>query len=420
MFVFEDLPNEIFFLILQYLDMYHTYQAFFNINKRFHHLLSKANMEVNTSITMSKFNFQHFYNDMIIPNTNRITVLRISDPFIAAIFITPSHLISSFICLKKLVLDNISINSFDEIVNNSSVVFPELNTLIVYPDDGSILLHFLYRTLASLKLKYFKVEYETKILRTPIYYHLDKNVICTIEHLVLNIYFPYNAFYDVVHRIHKLRSLSIDLLNDSEYPNEQYINYNLPSFENLKRVCLKLQKIRFNKFEDIVRKCFKFVEVLFISIEDDEEYLYAERWEKLISSHMQNLRIFDIYHNGVQLQNQLDYDELIHAFTSSFWIEKHWFFTHQHDCSQSFNIKDFHSTQPYRRKSYEFHWQSNKEIGSFQGTNFNSVEHVFINGSLPKTNCVNYFPNVNQLTINHCPKIDESSQVEHYGDLIRS
>ncbi|CAM4979593.1 unnamed protein product, partial [Rotaria socialis] len=319
-------------------------------------------MEVNTSITMSKFNFQHFYNDMIIPNTNRITVLRISDPFIAAIFITPSHLISSFICLKKLVLDNISINSFDEIVNNSSVVFPELNTLIVYPDDGSILLHFLYRTLASLKLKYFKVEYETKILRTPIYYHLDKNVICTIEHLVLNIYFPYNAFYDVVHRIHKLRSLSIDLLNDSEYPNEQYINYNLPSFENLKR----------------------------------------------------NLRIFDIYHNGVQLQNQLDYDELIHAFTSSFWIEKHWFFTHQHDCSQSFNIKDFHSTQPYRRKSYEFHWQSNKEIGSFQGTNFNSVEHVFINGSLPKTNCVNYFPNVNQLTINHCPKIDESSQVEHY------
>ncbi|CAF4517477.1 unnamed protein product [Rotaria socialis] len=399
MFVFEDLPNEIFFLILQYLDMYHTYQAFFNINKRFHHLLSKANMEVNTSITMSKFNFQHFYNDMIIPNTNRITVLRISDPFIAAIFITPSHLISSFICLKKLVLDNISINSFDEIVNNSSVVFPELNTLIVYPND---------------------VEYETKILRTPIYYHLDKNVISTIEHLVLNIYFPYNAFYDVVHRIHKLRSLSIDLLNDSEYPNEQYINYNLPSFENLKRVCLKLQKIRFNKFEDIVRKCFKFVEVLFISIEDDEEYLYAERWEKLISSHMQNLRIFDIYHNGVQLQNQLDYDELIHAFTSSFWIEKHWFFTHQHDCSQSFNIKDFHSTQPYRRKSYEFHWQSNKEIGSFQGTNFNSVEHVFINGSLPKTNCVNYFPNVNQLTINHCPKIDESSQVEHYGDLIRS
>ncbi|CAF2041947.1 unnamed protein product, partial [Rotaria magnacalcarata] len=312
-------------------------------------------MEVNTSITMSKFNFQHFYNDMIIPNTNRITVLRISDPFIAAIFITPSHLISSFICLKKLVLDNISINSFDEIVNNSSVVFPELNTLIVYPNDGSILLHFLYRTLASLKLKYFKVEYETKILRTPIYYHLDKNVICTIEHLVLNIYFPYNAFYDVVHRIHKLRSLSIDLLNDSEYPNEQYINYNLPSFENLKRVCLN-----------------------FISIEDDEEYLYAERWEKLISSHMQNLRVFDIYHNGVQLQNQLDYDELIHAFTSSFWIEKHWFFTHQHDCSQSFNIKDFHSTQPYRRKNYEFHWQSNKEIRPFQETNFNSVEHVLI------------------------------------------
>ncbi len=138
---------------------------------------------------------------------------------------------------------------------------------------------------------------------------------------------------------------------DSNYPNVPSFNLNLPSFENLKRICLKLQKIGFNKFEDIVRKYFKFVEVLFIPIEHDEEYLYAERWEKLISSHMQNLRIFDIYPNGVQLQNQLDYDELIHAFTSSFWIEKHWFFTHQHDCFQSFNIKDFHSTHPYRYKN---------------------------------------------------------------------
>ncbi|CAF3031060.1 unnamed protein product, partial [Rotaria sp. Silwood2] len=127
-------------------------------------------------------------------------------------------------------------------------------------------------------------------------------------------------------------------------------------------ICPKLQKISFNKFENIVRKCLKFVEVLFVSIEDDEEYLYAERWEKLISSHMQNLRIFDIYHNDVQLRNQLDYDELIHPFTSSFCIEKHWFFTHQHDGFQSFNIKDFHSTHPYRYTN--INWMSFLVIGS--------------------------------------------------------
>ncbi|CAF3955467.1 unnamed protein product, partial [Rotaria sp. Silwood1] len=171
-------------------------------------------------------------------------------------------------------------------------------------------------------------EYEIKTLYAPIYRHFDKNVISTIEHLVINIYFSYDTFYDIVCRMHKLRSLSIDLLTDSDYSNVSSFNLNLSSFENLKRICLKLQKIGFNKFEDIVRKCFKFVEVLFISIEDDEEYLYAEPWEKLISSHVQNLCIFDIYHNDVQLQNQLDYDELIHAFTSSFWIEKHWFFIH--------------------------------------------------------------------------------------------
>ncbi|CAF1062904.1 unnamed protein product [Rotaria sp. Silwood1] len=198
----------------------------------------------------------------------------------------------------------------------------------VYANDNGILLFFLYKTFHLLKLKYFKVEYEIKTLYAPIYRHFDKNVISTIEHLVINIYFSYDTFYDIVCRMHKLRSLSIDLLTDSDYSNVSSFNLNLPSFENLKRICLKLQKIGFNKFEDVVRKCFKFIEVLFISIEDDEEYLYAQRWEKLISSHMQNLCIFDIYHNGVQLQNQLDYDELIYAFTSSFWIEKHWFFTH--------------------------------------------------------------------------------------------
>ncbi|CAF3430514.1 unnamed protein product, partial [Rotaria sp. Silwood2] len=167
-YVFEDFPNEIIFEIFQYLNIYYIYKAFYNINKKFQHLLFNSNipLKVDAKITISKFNFQHFYNDMIIPNTNRITVL---------------------------------------------------------------------------------LEYEIKILQTPIYYHLDKNLISTIEHLVINIYFPYDTFYDVVCRMHKLRSLSIDLLTDSDYPNVPSFNLNPSSFENLKRVCLKLQKIRFNK-----------------------------------------------------------------------------------------------------------------------------------------------------------------------------
>ncbi|CAF4113659.1 unnamed protein product [Rotaria sp. Silwood1] len=150
-YVFEDFPNEIIFEIFEYLDIYYIYKAFYNINKKFQHLLFNSNisLKIDTTITISKFNFQHFYNNMIIPNTNHITVLRISDPFIADMFITPSHLISSFICLKRLVLDNISFKSFDEIIENSNVVFLELNTLIIYANDNGILLffyikHFIY------------------------------------------------------------------------------------------------------------------------------------------------------------------------------------------------------------------------------------------------------------------------------------
>ncbi len=45
------------------------------------------------------------------------------------------------------------------------------DTEIVTVDLG-----FLYKTFHLLKLKYFKIQYKIKILQTPIYYDLDKNL----------------------------------------------------------------------------------------------------------------------------------------------------------------------------------------------------------------------------------------------------
>ncbi|CAF0725458.1 unnamed protein product [Adineta steineri] len=111
----------------------------------------------------------------------------------------------------------------------------------------------------------------------PVYYYFHSNLISSIENLVINTYFSIETFYDVLGVMDKFRSLSIDLLTDSNDWYEPRSSLNLPSFKNLRKICIKLKKIDFNKFQNIVKNVFKFIEILFISIDDnDEEYLYTE------------------------------------------------------------------------------------------------------------------------------------------------
>ena len=56
--VLEDLANEIIYEIFDYLDIYHVYQGFSNLNKRFRNLLEDSNLPIQINIsTMTKSNF---------------------------------------------------------------------------------------------------------------------------------------------------------------------------------------------------------------------------------------------------------------------------------------------------------------------------------------------------------------------------
>jgi hypothetical protein len=141
-----------------------------------------------------------------------------------------------------------------------------------------------------------------------------------IERVIINAYVPYGSFYTLISNFPELRSLTIDFLIDSRCWNIQ--SYNIGSMKNFKNVYLKLDGIGFNRFEEIAQNCFQFIEVLFLIIEDDISYLFAQRWEQLISSNMHNLRVFDMHLNNIPPQNRSQYNRFISQCTSSFWIEK--------------------------------------------------------------------------------------------------
>jgi hypothetical protein len=113
----------------------------------------------------------------------------------------------------------------------------------------------------------------------------------------------------------------------------------------------------FNDFELLVIDLFRQVQVLRIEIHSfhfsatNMGYLNADRWEQLISTHMINLRIFDL-----QLEYDLCNDNTgrqaceteVSKFNSLFWIKHQWFFQHQCYKNRNFNTNIFYSPNPYR------------------------------------------------------------------------
>jgi hypothetical protein len=144
----------------------------------------------------------------------------------------------------------------------------------------------------------------------------------------------------------QLRYLSIDCLVESDCEDIELCPIRL--LTGLKYVSLKLNLISFDQLGYLALCFFRFVNVLRISTSIDPAYLDAEQWEELILDCMPNLRIFDINHEGGAEGTESTYHGLIDQFTSSFWIERQWFFTHQHQGEERFDGGIFYSTNPYR------------------------------------------------------------------------
>jgi hypothetical protein len=346
----ENLPNEILYEIFEYLDIYHVYDGFFNLNKRFKNLSINSTLPIQINIsTMTKTNFQRYYKKIILPNRHRINILRLSNPFTVDAVFSPSRFITQFVQLETLILDNINNKSFNNI-SDYFIFLPKLHSLTIHFAEYIECPSIPFGRIFSIsKLKYCKITYQTKDQYQiwPIYF--SKYDRSPIEYLVINTRFPFESFADLLSCLPRLRHLSINCLVNSGYMETDMDKEVRPIvLKRLKSVSLKLDWISFNRLEDFIKNCFNRIEVLRLTTTYDSEYINAKRWEQLISSYMPNLRVYDVNHPGYGGDNQLTFHDLINQYNSSFWIDKQWFFTHQHDWHEHLNSGIFHSTDPYR------------------------------------------------------------------------
>ncbi|CAF1287375.1 unnamed protein product [Rotaria sp. Silwood1] len=399
----EDLANEILYEILDYLDTYDVYKAFCHLNQRFKNLLLSSNVpkKINISI-MSRSKFEDYSINILLSNRQRIQLLRLTNPFIVDAIFSPPNIISEFIRLETLILENIQSNHLDDIFYclKSLPNFHSLIFQLAYPID--YLTDIFSNILPLPKLKYCKITYyDIRIRKAPLYIDLTEFDRSPIEHLIINGYFPFELLNYLLCCLPRLCHLSINCLHINDN-RDMEIQLPLIELKYLEYVSLKLNGTTpFNQFENLAKRFFRHVKSLRLTTYFEKAYLNAQRWESLILSYMPNLHIFDITHRDFA-QIDLSCHDVMHQFNSSFWIEREWFFTHQHVWGSSEKDRIFYSTNPYQRQDHLLCVEcDNRNFQNIKEININSVTHLSIYNEEAIYNSINYFPNVIQLSIDY-------------------
>jgi hypothetical protein len=213
----------------------------------------------------------------------------------------------------------------------------------------------IYKNIFDIpRLKYCQLLIETRngsySLPTP----TNKNKFSSIEHLLINNEVWLHQLDSLLLYVPQLRRLSLGKFSTYGPLQRRIKSVRLNDLTN---VSLKLNSINIVNFETLTKDLFRQVETLRITIYANDgngfgkQYLNGNRWERLISTLLPNLRIFDFqqYYPAVDHSKYQEVcDTLVNNFNSLFWIKRQWFFEFRYCQRQDNNTIIFYSTDPYR------------------------------------------------------------------------
>ncbi|CAF0992340.1 unnamed protein product [Adineta steineri] len=402
----EDLSNELFYEIFEYLIDHHAFQAFYDLNYRFQKLVLNSNSTIKINISsISKSQFHHYLTDRIKPCTSRIELFRLSNPCIdPCSLLLP--IITKLTQLTTLILNNIEANFIEPIVNQLSSL-PVLSSLTIVSISNIITKNNLYSKLFQLpKLKYCQIDIE--LLDIPKKFTIATNEFSTIEWLIINHRISIDKLLILLTYVPQLRRLSIDQLVQSEFDQLSKTSTNLNYLTNVSLKFAFHFNVPFQQFEILVENYFHQVQVLNIKTQsvhldlDTGKYLNANRWEQLISTSMLNLRIFNFqqsYRGFRSNEERQAFDYFINKFNSKFWIEHQWFFDyHYHETKRS-TTAVFYSRNPYRKKDYVLYDELIDNIYlTCHDINEDPIHHICLHTTDIIKQCYDKFPNATELT----------------------
>jgi hypothetical protein len=318
----ENLSNEIFYEIFDYLDGYDIYKSFSNLNIRLDNLLvnSSFHMKIDCSSTTT---IDRHYEQFIRSNKHNIISFYFDDQVVIDKFIALFPIDLLFTGLQSVALQQIlSSQLFLFLFYFKSL--SHLSSLSICLDNYHGNVGPIYQIIFRLSLKYLKLEildYEELVVTLPI---ATPDRYSSIKYLAIGHVCSLNKLTNILSYTPQLCHLYCDFIVKSDDNIDFEVLLKLTNLVHLKLI---LYGICFNEFESFLVKLCSQLQLLSVRIEYSEKsFLDADRWEYLILQHMTHLKKFIFcYTDTINKDLQISpWHSLINRFTTLFWINRKW------------------------------------------------------------------------------------------------
>ncbi|UJR32653.1 hypothetical protein I4U23_020113 [Adineta vaga] len=341
----ENLSNELFYEIFNYLDCYDIYNAFYNLNYHFQQLLTCSSLLFKIKVnSISDDIYTDNYKQFILFHKHQMLSLNVFLSSTYEHFFELFPVDKSFNHLECIILNDIKSIKTHSLLTDLTCL-PRLFSLSINLNYQNKELTDFYKLIFALPhLKYLKCSARSVnvSLSLPM---ASEQQLSTIEYF--NIDHPYTS-----HELSTLLSYTprLQKLKLTHSDDNNSINSHIPTIElfNLTTLTLNKPSIEFDELEIFIKslKCL-LKSFHFETYSEDTTYLNANRWEYLISKYLPGLEnlYFEYKEDSEPLDNSIHLDDF-NQFNSSFWTERQWIF------ETTIDIYDTrHSIRPYKKQS---------------------------------------------------------------------
>ena len=271
---------------------------------------------------LSKGQFQHRYEHIILPNRSRVRSLKIPYEFLYPLSL------DLFPSLESLSLDRVRSERVPRILDHLAVL-PRFSSLSIGFFDFLHDENAIYRAIFRCpKLKFCRLIFSTGGERLPL--PLAEAPCPALECLIINGRCRLEQLVRILSYTPSLRYL---FCGDLHHPDGSELE--LPfAASSLKTIDLIVVKIGIETLSLFLSRISSQVETLRVSGSRGDRFFQANQWQQLISISMPRLRTFDLHYIAcIYEHDDADDDHrqvLIDQFSSAFWLEHQWLFDCQY------------------------------------------------------------------------------------------
>ncbi|CAF4365997.1 unnamed protein product [Rotaria sp. Silwood2] len=323
----EQLSNEMFYEIFDYLLCQDIYKAFSNLNNRFENLLFNSSYLLTIRFSSeSESIFDDRYKHLIDSNKYQIISLHSDNQSLINKFNILYTIDLSFNHLQSIILHEIATFQLMKLLFRLKSL-PRLFSLTVFLDHCDDDLGDIYRVVFHLSyLKYFKLnisDYQALNLNIPIATNAQFS---SIEYLVIYHRLTLNELTNLLSHTPQLTHLCCFNVTESE---DDIKSEALMKLNNLRHLTISINHLRFDKFEKFLVKLSSQLRILSVTINgSDKNYLNGARFEYIISQHIPYLnKLIFCYTDTIDNDFEIKpCHALVNDFTSLFYLKRQWIF----------------------------------------------------------------------------------------------